>query len=60
MTIYDGADWGELYNLSVDPHETINLWDVPENSGQRTVMMEKLAYMMLDHIDTSPYPSALA
>ncbi len=60
MTIYDGAEWGELYDLAADPQETINLWDAASSAGQRAVMLEKLAYMMLNQIDTSPYPTALA
>ena len=27
LTLYEGVDWGELYNLENDPLETRNLWD---------------------------------
>ena len=30
MTYYAGRRFGELYDLSKDPHEFINLWDVEE------------------------------
>ncbi|EEI86795.1 hypothetical protein HMPREF0072_0641, partial [Anaerococcus lactolyticus ATCC 51172] len=59
-TVYDGARWGELYDLARDPHETRNLWDDPAHAGVRARLMERLAYGMLEHIDTSPYPTALA
>lgn len=60
VTVYDGARWGELYDLNQDPHELRNLWDDPTHAGDRARMLERLAYGMLEHIDTSPYPSALA
>ncbi|GAA5232530.1 sulfatase-like hydrolase/transferase [Verticiella sediminum] len=60
MTVYDGAPWGELYDLASDPIEACNRWD---DAGARTVrarMMERLCRSMLEHVDTSPYPDALA
>jgi arylsulfatase A-like enzyme len=59
-TVYDGADWGELYDLDSDPHELHNLWDDPGSARKRAEMLERLAYAMLEHVDTSPYPAALA
>jgi len=60
LTIYDGVEWGELYDLKRDPHENINLWSDPGSFGLRAAMLEKLAFMMLNQTDTSPYPTALA
>lgn len=60
LTIYDGADWGELYNLQSDPEEIINLWDDPASATLRAELLKKLAYLLLHHVDTSPYPTALA
>ncbi|GAB2900529.1 sulfatase-like hydrolase/transferase [Paralcaligenes sp. KSB-10] len=60
VTIYDGANWGELYNLAEDPNELNNLWSDSSSACLRAKMLEKLAYMMLNHVDTSPYPTALA
>lgn len=60
LTVYDGASWGELYDLDADPHETRNLWDDPSSRPVRARMFERLAYSMLQNVDVSPYPSALA
>ncbi len=60
LTIYDGAEWGELYDLERDPIEARNLWDDAEHAGVKAGMMQALARDMLYHIDTSPYPDALA
>ncbi|MEZ5792758.1 MAG: hypothetical protein R3D34_18865 [Nitratireductor sp.] len=35
LSIYDGVDWGELYDLREDPHEMINLLDDPGKAGLR-------------------------
>lgn len=60
ISVYDGVEWGELYDRQADPDETVNLWD---DAGARTVrgeLMERLARAMLACSETSPYPSALA
>lgn len=60
LTLYDGAAWGELYDLRQDPHELRNLWDDPGSVALRARLTQALAYAMLHHVDTSPYPTALA
>lgn len=60
LTIYDGADWGELYDLNTDPYEMTNLWDLPKMYTVRAELLQQLAYLMLRNVDTSPYPTALA
>jgi len=60
LTIYDGAPWGELYDLHRDPIEARNLWNDTEYAGVKADMMQALARDMLYHVDTSPYPDALA
>ncbi|MGZ2749678.1 sulfatase family protein [Burkholderia stagnalis] len=60
LTVYDGVQWGELYDLQDDPLEFHNRWDDSAYGPTRAAMMESLARSMLDHVDTSPYPSALA
>jgi len=60
LTIYDGAAWGELYDLRNDPDELHNVWADEAAGTVRARMLERLAYLMLEHTDTSPYPTALA
>jgi arylsulfatase A-like enzyme len=54
LTLYEGADWGELYNLRIDPGEIRNLWNEPEAQNTRHELTEKLARKMMELTDTSP------
>ena len=58
LSLYDGVEWGELYDLREDPHELVNLWD--EDRGLRRQLMEAFAYTVFANSDTSPYPDTLA
>lgn len=60
LTVYDGQSWGELYDLQADPQETHNLWNDPAARSVRGELMERLLRLMLEHSDTSPYPTASA
>ena len=54
LTLYEGVDWGELYDLSNDPHEMNNLWDDPQSRDRRYELTEKLARKMIELADSSP------
>jgi hypothetical protein len=54
LTLYEGADWGELYDFSDDPHELNNLWDEPKSKSLRAELTEKLARKMMELADSSP------
>ena len=58
LSLYDGVEWGELYDLVSDPNELDNLWDT--SASLRAALIEKLTRTMLAHSDTHPYPSGLA
>jgi len=60
LSLYDGAAWGELYDLARDPDELVNLWDDPASAGLRAELVLRLARKMLELGETSPYPSATA
>lgn len=60
LSVYDGAAWGEIYDLQEDPHECNNLWDDPGCRSLRGELVERLARTMLAHSDTHPYPMGLA
>jgi arylsulfatase A-like enzyme len=60
LTIYDGVEWGELYDFERDPDEMINLWDDPASAGLRAELTLRLARKMLALSETSPNPTAVA
>lgn len=60
LSVYDGVDWGELYDLREDPDELVNLWSDPRARSLRADMTLQLARKMLHFAETSPYPSAQA
>jgi arylsulfatase A-like enzyme len=60
LSLYDGAAWGELYDLEADPDEMVNLWDDPASAPVRAELVLHLARRMLALAETSPYPSATA
>jgi arylsulfatase A-like enzyme len=60
MTIYQGVDWGEIYDLESDPNELDNLWDDPGSTGLRAELMEILARKQIELTDRSPFPTGRA
>lgn len=54
LTLYEGAGWGELYDLNNDPAEIRNLWDEPGAQSIRHELTERLARKMMELADTSP------
>jgi arylsulfatase A-like enzyme len=58
ISVYDGVDWGELYDRESDPHEVRNLWD--EQPQLRGSLLDRLVRTMIAHSDTHPYPPGLA
>ncbi len=60
LSLYDGVDWGELYDRQTDPDESINLWDAPDYAAIRADLALRLARKMIEVSETSPYPTASA
>ncbi|MBL0419093.1 sulfatase-like hydrolase/transferase [Ramlibacter sp. AW1] len=60
LSVYDGAEWGELYDRRADPTESRNLWNDPAQRALRGELLGELARQMLAHADTSPAPTAFA
>jgi len=54
LTLYEGADWGELYDLAADPYEMNNLWKQPQAQNQRHALTEALATKLMELADASP------
>lgn len=60
LSVYEGAPWGELYDLETDPTESHNLWDAPALASTRQALLHQLLVTMISHSDASPNPTALA
>ena len=60
LSIYEGVDWGELYDLSADPDECHNLWQDSSSAALRQDLLHRLVKNMIHYTDTSPHPTALA
>ncbi|MEK7344377.1 MAG: sulfatase-like hydrolase/transferase [Pseudomonadota bacterium] len=60
LSLYDGEDWGELYDRQADPIESRNLWDDPAHASLKHELLGQLAREMLRLSETSPAPTALA
>ena len=54
LTLYEGADWGELYAFKSDPDEMNNLWNDVSSRDRRYELTEQLARRMMDLADSSP------
>jgi arylsulfatase A-like enzyme len=60
LSLYDGVPWGELYDLREDPEELVNRWDDAASRPLRGSLSDELARSMLEHSETSPYPTQIA
>jgi len=60
LSVWKGCEWGELYNLIEDPHETLNLWNDPAYAELRTRMVLKLIRELQELSERSPYPSSVS
>ncbi|MBC8194123.1 MAG: sulfatase-like hydrolase/transferase, partial [FCB group bacterium] len=56
LTIYDGFEHGELFDLKKDPEEFNNLFAKPEGAALKAEMMEKLAYTMMSYTNYGKAP----
>ncbi len=60
MSVFAGAGWGELYDLTADPKETKNLWDDPEYAGEKATLTMRLVEHLTFQMDESPRATRLA
>ena len=60
MSVHDGIDQGELYNLDDDPDEATNRWNDPASQPLKRSMLERLVREMIAHSETSPVPEFAA
>ncbi|HEU5019502.1 MAG TPA: sulfatase-like hydrolase/transferase [Pseudolabrys sp.] len=60
FSLFEGADWAELYDLQEDATEMQNLWGQPAARMMERDMLERLAREMIAATETSPLPMGLA
>lgn len=60
FSIHQGFEWGELYDLDADPHETRNLWDDDRHREVRIQLTEKLLRRMMEMQENAPLQTALS
>ena len=60
LSIWQGCEWGELYDLVNDPGELKNLWDDAAFKDVRSSLMHTMLKTIQDHGDRSPYPLSVA
>ncbi len=57
MSLREGEDWHELYDLSVDPGEINNLYDAPDGKAARQDLTEVMLRRMISLQDRAPLPA---
>lgn len=57
MSLREGEDWNELYDLVADPGETNNIYDEPEGTEARQTLTEIMLKRMISLQDRSPLPA---
>lgn len=57
MSVFEGSELGELFDLESDPNELSNLWFDPGSADRRATMMQQLALRMIALRDTSLLPT---
>ncbi|VAW36629.1 Sulfatase [hydrothermal vent metagenome] len=60
LTVWEGKEWGELYDLQADPEELNNLWDDSQFAAEKSHFLLQMVQRMQSLNDTSPFPSAIA
>jgi len=60
LSIFDGVEWGELYDLETDPGELQNLWDDPAHAAIKAGLLEKMLRIEIAHVDRVPMPTGRA
>lgn len=60
LSVWQGFEWGELYNLENDPDELHNLWSNSAYSETRAKLLLNLVHTIQDHGETSPYPLSVS
>ncbi len=57
MSLRQGEDWGEMYDLQEDPHELRNLFEEPAAQPTRNALNEVMLRRMIALQDRAPLPA---
>ncbi len=57
MSLRQGENWGELYDLHADPAEVENLFDDPSSAQIRATLTETMLRRMIELQDRAPLPA---
>jgi arylsulfatase A-like enzyme len=60
LSLFHGERTGELYDLVADPGEFANLWNDPGYARERCRLIERLAFLEIEHVDRVPLPTRRA
>lgn len=60
LSVFSEGQWGELYDLSADPHELVNLWESPEAQTLKLALLHRLTQLLMEHVDSSSKPKRVA
>lgn len=60
LSLFQGMNWGELYDLETDPGEFENLWAADDTANLKSRLLETLAQAQLAHVDQTPKPTGRA
>lgn len=60
LAMYQGLDWGELYDLRADPRQTHNLWASLDHQDVLRDMSLRLNHALIAQMDESPRATRLA
>ena len=57
MSLRQGEDWGELYDLKTDPNEIENLFDDAGAADVKAELTETMLRRMIELQDRAPLPA---
>jgi len=60
LTLYRGKAQSELFDLETDPDEMVNLWDHERFQEVKAGLIEQLAELEIDVINSVPFPTSEA
>lgn len=60
LSVWQGFEWGELYDVANDPSEIVNLWNNPEYADIQSSLLHRLIIRIQDHAETSPFPMSVS